>query len=74
MSEIIAFIAGNTDAIVGILVAAHALALAIVNVTPTPKDDAFVTKAYKVVEVIAGIFGETVKERPGERNEKETTG
>lgn len=37
------------------VLAAHALALFIVNLTPTPKDDTFVARAYKVVEWVAGI-------------------
>ena len=35
--------------------AAHGLALVIVNLTKTPKDDAALAAVYKVVEVIAGI-------------------
>ena len=37
------------------LLAAHTLALFIVNLTPTPKDDAVVAKAYKVLEWLAGF-------------------
>jgi len=36
--------------------AAHGLALAIVNLTKTPKDDEALRAAYKVIEVIAGII------------------
>jgi hypothetical protein len=38
-------------------IAAHALALFIVALTPTPKDDTIVSKVYKVVEFVAGIIG-----------------
>jgi len=38
------------------LVAAHALAVIIVNLTPTPKDNAFVASAYKLIEWLAGVF------------------
>jgi len=37
------------------------LALAIVNVTPTPKDDELYGKLYKVIEVIAGIVTKLAK-------------
>lgn len=37
------------------VIAAHALALFVVNLTPTPKDDAYVKKVYTVVEWLAGI-------------------
>lgn len=43
-------------------VAIHALALVIVNLTPTPKDDALLAKAYKVVEVVAGILTNKAKQ------------
>jgi hypothetical protein len=38
------------------LLALHGLAILIVNLTPTPKDNAIVAKAYKVLEWLAGIF------------------
>jgi hypothetical protein len=37
------------------LFAAHAAALVIVNATTTPKDDAILAKAYKVIEFVAGL-------------------
>lgn len=37
------------------LIAAHALAIFIVNLTPTPKDDELVAKAYRYIEFAAGI-------------------
>jgi hypothetical protein len=40
----------------------HAAALIIVNLTPTPKDDAIVARAYRVLEVLAGIVGARAKE------------
>lgn len=63
------FVTGNVDAILAVVVALHGLALAIVNLTPTPRDDEIVGKAYKVVEFLAGVFGRTVKELPGERED-----
>lgn len=47
--------------IIVILFAAHALALAIVNLTPTPKDDEAVAKFYRVIEVLAGIVTKLAK-------------
>ena len=35
--------------------AAHGFALVICNLTKTPKDDELLAKAYKVIEVVAGI-------------------
>jgi hypothetical protein len=51
----------NWTEIAGILAALHVLALAIVNVTPTPKDDELYGKLYKVIEVIAGIVTKLAK-------------
>jgi hypothetical protein len=46
---------------VQILLAAHALALLIVNLTPTPKDDAALAKFYRAVEFLAGIITKLAK-------------
>lgn len=51
----------NWTEVVGVLAALHMLALAIVNVTPTPKDDELYGKLYKVIEVIAGIVTKLAK-------------
>ena len=48
--------------IVAALVAVHAAAVAIVNLTPTPKDDEVVAKAYVVIEWLAGIFTPKAKQ------------
>lgn len=49
--------------IVAVVLAAHGLAVAIVNVTPTPKDDEALdsvtrigVKAYRAIEILAGII------------------
>ena len=55
------FILENWSSIVGIAGAAHLLALAIVNLTPTPKDDEIYAKAYRIIEVIAGVLTKTAK-------------
>lgn len=53
--EIFAFIMAKMPEILGALFAIHAAALAIVNLTPTPKDDEVVSKFYRIIEVLAGI-------------------
>lgn len=55
MTGIIAYIAANGPEILGVLFAIHAAALAIVNLTPTPKDNEVVSKYYRVLEILAGI-------------------
>lgn len=42
--------------------AAHALALFVVNLTPTPRDDQVVRKVYTVIEWVAGIVSKKSKE------------
>jgi hypothetical protein len=51
----------NWAEIAGILAALHVLALAVVNATPTPRDDELYGKLYKIIEVIAGIITKTAK-------------
>jgi len=56
----------DTDIIqqgVTVLLGLHALALAIVNITPTPKDNQAFAKFYKVVELAAGIVTAAAKEQ-----------
>jgi hypothetical protein len=55
------YLSDNWTEVVGVLGALHVLALAIVNITPTPKDDEIYGKLYKVIEVIAGIITRTAK-------------
>jgi len=38
-----------------ILLAGHALAVAVVNLTDTPKDNEIVAKGYRYIEFLAGI-------------------
>jgi len=61
MTAVIAFIAAHWVDIIAIGAAAHALALVIVNTTPTPKDDELYGKFYKFIEVIAGIVTKIAK-------------
>jgi hypothetical protein len=44
------------------LLAAHTLAVFVVNLTPTPKDDAVVKKLYTVIEWVAGIVSPKAKD------------
>lgn len=39
----------------------HAFALAVVNLTPTPKDNEVLAKYYRVIEVMAGLFTKRTK-------------
>ena len=55
------YLSENWAEVASILAAVHVLALAIVNVTPTPRDDEIYGKLYKIIEVIAGIVTKTAK-------------
>ena len=55
------YLSENWAEVAGILAAVHVLALAIVNATPTPRDDELYGKLYKVVEIIACIVTKTAK-------------
>ena len=59
--EIFSFIPYFAE-ILTVVIAAHAVALAIVNLTSTPRDDEAVAFVYKIVEYIAGIATTKVKE------------
>lgn len=61
MSAVIAFFVTHWVDIVAIAAAAHALALVIVNTTPSKRDDLIYNRIYKVIEVIAGIITKTAK-------------
>lgn len=56
MTGIIAYLMAHGPEILAALVAVHAAAVAVVNLTPTPKDDAVVARLYRVVEILAGII------------------
>ena len=57
------FITENWEAFLTVLAALHGLAIAIVNLTPTPKDDEILAKIYRVVEILAGIFTDRAKDK-----------
>lgn len=61
MSALIAFIVAHWGEIVAVAAAAHGLALVIVNLTPSKRDDEVYNRVYKVIEVIAGIVTKTAK-------------
>jgi len=51
------------DKVLAIFLALHGLAIAIVNLTPTPKDDEFLKKIYKPIEMLAGIISSKAKQK-----------
>ena len=55
------YVSENWTDIAGILAAVHVIALAIVNVTPSKKDDELYNKLYKIIELFAGIITKTAK-------------
>lgn len=61
MTTALAFLVAHWVDIVAIAAAAHALALVIVNTTPSKRDDLIYDRIYKVIEVIAGIITKTAK-------------
>lgn len=52
----------NAKTLLEILFAVHALAVVIVNLTPTQKDDAAVAKYYRIIEILAGIVTRLAKQ------------
>jgi hypothetical protein len=75
MSEIVEFINSNWSGVLAVLAAVHALAIAIVNLTPTPADDAVVAKVYRVIEVLAGIITPNAKDAGApSKSDKEAVG
>jgi len=57
------FITANWEGFLALAAALHGLALAVVNLTPTPKDNAMLSKVYGYVEKVAGIFTSKAKEK-----------
>ena len=53
MTEIISYLVSNVDSILFAVSAIVAAASAIAALTPTPKDNAVVAKAYKVLDWLA---------------------
>lgn len=63
---IIAWVISNGAELVALLFAVHAAAAIVVNLTPTPADNAFLGKVYKGIEFLAGIVSYKAKTLPGE--------
>lgn len=59
---IVDFVTANWTGVMTVLLAAHGLALAIVNLTPTPKDNDALSKVYRVVEWMGGIVTSKAKQ------------
>ena len=55
------FLLSNWGEIVSVAGAIHLLALAVVNLTETPRDDEIYGRFYKVVEKLAGIITKVAK-------------
>ena len=53
MKEIISYLVTNVDSIMFAVSAVVAAASAVAALTPTPKDDSIVAKAYKVLDWVA---------------------
>jgi len=51
----------HSTELLGLLVCVYGLARAIVIITPTPKDDKRLNEVWKVVRVVATIFGLNLK-------------
>jgi len=58
------FVIDNWEVLAALIVALHGVALLVVNMTPTPKDNEILGKVYRVVEVVAGLFSAKAKQ-PG---------
>lgn len=59
--DVLKFVVNNYDTIMVAAAAAHGLALAVVNMTHTPKAGAVVNRAYRMVEILAGIVAGKAK-------------
>ena len=51
----------NWAEIVAVAAAVHVIALAIVNLTPSKKDDEIYNRVYKIIEYAAGIYTRMAK-------------
>jgi|TARA_R110002153_G_scaffold157997_1_gene310039 hypothetical protein len=57
MKNIITYLVANSDSIIFALTSIVAAASAVASLTPTPKDDGLVAKAYKIVDWLALNIG-----------------
>jgi len=51
----------NWSEIVSVAAGVHMLCLAVVNLTPTPKDNEVYGKVYRAVEILAGLVTKLAK-------------
>ena len=52
----------NAKSLLEILFALHALAVVVVNLTPTQRDNEAVAKYYRIIEILAGIVTRLAKQ------------
>ena len=62
--NIVTYLLENKDELIAIASSVVALASLIAAITPTPKDDSWVGKAYKIVDWLALNVGKA-KDKPG---------
>ena len=62
--NIVTYLVENKDELIAIVSSVVALASLIAAITPTPKDDTWVGKAYKIVHWLALNVGKA-KDKPG---------
>tara|TARA_R100001594_G_C3881337_1_gene226025 strand:- start:142 stop:336 length:195 start_codon:yes stop_codon:yes gene_type:complete len=62
--NIVTYLVENKDELIAIASSVVALASLIAAITPTPKDDTWVGKAYKIVDWLALNVGKA-KDKPG---------
>lgn len=55
--EAIKWISANIETVIAIVTAVVTLASLVASVTPTPKDNAVITKLYKVIDLLALNIG-----------------
>lgn len=67
MDDFIRWLVENGYFLAQLIIALHGFAVAIVNLTPTPADDRWLGKSYKLIEALAGIFSAAAKAPPPNR-------
>jgi hypothetical protein len=63
MDALIEYLTDNAAPLAALLVGIHVVALAVVNLTPTPADNQALAKLYAIVEKLAGILTQAAKDR-----------
>ena len=71
MIQVISWVAAHSDQIIGALTSIVTGASALAALTPTPKDDTFIGKLYKVIDFLALNIGKAKdKGAPSEEGDK----